>query len=144
MSESKPAPGEQFMTVRDFSQLVSKARDFLIKQKPDVLHSNRHLNTGWVKVVFDYTLQTESETTFYLVRPIRQASDLGRLRALLDDVSELIDSGLKPLNMPFALELILGVNTDSVTKADVAAITKHYAFVQQVIYLSRDAKRPVH
>ena len=51
MSESKPAPGEQFMTVRDFSQLVSKARDFL---------------------------------------------------------------------------------------------TKYYAFVQQVIYLSRDAKRPVH
>ena len=144
MSESKPAPGEQFMTVKDFSQLLSEARDFLIKQKPGVLHSNRHLSTGWVKMAFDYTLQTESETTFYLVRPIRQVSDLGRWRALLDDVSELIDSGLKPLNMPFALELILGVNTESVTKADVAAITKHYAFVQQVIYLSRESETQVH
>lgn len=144
MSESKPAPGEQFMVISDFSDLLRDAKSFLLQSRKGVLHTNRYINTGWVKQVFDFTIQKSRKVTFYLVRPIRQPSDLSRLRALLDDVSELIDSGHKPLNIPFALELILGVTNDSVTKGDVAAITKHYAFVQQVNYLSRENERPVH
>lgn len=144
MSHMMPTPAERFMVVRDHGDLISDAREYLLNNRAGVLHTNRYIHSGWIKVMFDFTNRADGLTVFYLVRPIRQASDLGRLRALLDDVSELVDSGLKPLNMPFALELMLGVSTDTVTKADISAITKQYAFVQAVTYLSRTSKTPVH
>lgn len=77
----------------------------------------------------------------FFVRPIRQTSDLIRLRKLLEDVRELVDSGIMPLGIQFSLELVIGLNCDDVTKSEVTQITRHFSFVKKTIFFSVDKKK---
>ncbi|MAI65325.1 MAG: hypothetical protein CL600_10695 [Alteromonas sp.] len=140
----KPAPQEQFMVLKDMRHLLSQAKTFLLAKRPGVLHTNRFIDTGWANVEFDFTVQSEGLLTCFLVRPIRQASDLIRLRALLEDVRELVDSGIKRQGVPFSLELILGLNSDDVTKSDITQITRHFSFVEKTIFFSFDKEKAIH
>ncbi|WP_338456555.1 hypothetical protein [uncultured Alteromonas sp.] len=144
MSKMKPTPQEQFMILKDMRHLLSQAKTFLLAQRQGVLHTNRYIDTGWVKMEFDFTVQSEGLLTCFFVRPIRQASDLKRLRALLEDVRELVDSGIMRQGIPFSLELIIGLNSDDVTKSDITQITRHFSFVEKTIFFSFDKEKAIH
>ena len=101
MSKMEPAPQEQFMVLKDMRHLLSQAKTFLSARRPGVLHTNRYIDTGWVKMEFDFTVQSEGLLTCFLVRSVRQVGDLIRLRALLENVRELVDSGIKSLGFRF-------------------------------------------
>lgn len=140
----KPAPQEQFMVLKDMRHLLSQAKTYLLTTRPGVLHTNRYIDTGWMKMEFDFTVQSEGFLTCFIVRPIRQTSDLIRLRKLLEAVRELVDSGIKRQGIPFSLELIIGLNSDDVTKSDVTQITKHFSFVKKSIFFSFDKEKAIH